>query len=109
MTEPRKGKCNKCGAEYTAAPVGVVHKCGSCSGGRVVVEGRESPFILAAHLQSPTVSFTFTEKEMRDKVEKDIVSWLNKRCDSPTTSLDKFTLRYIIRSIEDDRYGRVNQ
>ena len=115
MGEPLKGKCNKCGEEYTTAPVGVVHKCGKCSGGRVVVEGGENVFLNAPNVLTlvPPTSFSFndpheikpTEEVIHDKVEKDIVSWLQTRCNSSETTLDKFTLRYVIRAISDKRYS----
>lgn len=50
MREIRKAKavsdistCDKCGAQYPSAPQGYIHKCGKCSGGRMV---REQPAIV---------------------------------------------------------------
>lgn len=74
MTESLKGKCNKCGKEYTAAPVGVVHKCGCCEGGRVVVEGRDNIFLNfpVGNILSPPSSFSFKDSHVKTPTEEEI-------------------------------------
>lgn len=128
MSKPIKGKCNKCGREYDAALIGLTHKCGRGEEGLVIGEGRDATLldVHAGNILSlsnnenlarynseyPEVSFLIndvheikpTEEEICDKVEQDIVDWLIKRCSISETSLDKFTLRYIVRAISDKRY-----
>jgi DNA-directed RNA polymerase subunit RPC12/RpoP len=122
MTEPLKGKCNKCGAEYDAAHIGVIHKCGRCEGGRVVVEGRDDVFlnVRAGNILStlntgnlPVVNYLIVKRTRRSQplgqddnsqIEKDIISWLERKCNSSETTLDKFTLKYVIRTISNRRY-----
>lgn len=74
MTESLKGKCNKCGKEYTAAPIGVFHKCGCC------------------------------EEEIRRQVEKEICDYFRVKTDLPWCGLDPHTASCISDLIEKRKY-----
>jgi DNA-directed RNA polymerase subunit RPC12/RpoP len=110
MSEKLMGKCNKCGTEYEAAPLGTIHKCGKCSGGRVVVEGRES-FIeiniidLLPRFPESKFAFSNTHSDIttRETVEQEICDYLLGNTNLPHHGIDPHTAAFIANQIISNR------
>ena len=107
MSEKLMGKCNKCGAEYEAAPLGTVHKCGKCSGGMVVVEGREISIPGQDALCYPSVKFTMKDEHFavttRETVEQEICDYLLGKTNLPYHGIDPHTASYVANQIIANR------
>lgn len=131
MSEKLMGKCNKCGAEYEAAPVGTIHKCGKCSGGMVIVEGREifvpintiDPLPLfptgkfdfsqetSTYTESrecyPSVKFVMNNEHYtlttRETVEKEICDYLLGNTNLPYHGIDPHIAAFVANQIITNR------